>query len=106
MDMKTIKDYILSQLADGKYFFSKEETLLALGLNQNQFRLQIFRLHQKKVVKNLGHGFFMIIPPEYRHLGSLPPHWIVDPLMNYLHHEYYIGLLSAASLMARPSNSP
>lgn len=104
--MRTIKDYILSQLADGKYFFSKEEVLSVLGLNQNQFRLQIFRLYQKQVVKNLGHGFFMIIPPEYYHLGSLPPHWIVDPLMNYLHHEYYIGLLSAASLYGATQQQP
>ena len=105
-DMKTLKDHTLSLLADGKYFFSKKEALLALGLTQNQFRLQTFRLHQKKVIKNLGHGFFMIIPPEHRHLGSLPPHWIVGPLMEYLHHHYYIGLLSAASLYGATHQQP
>lgn len=104
--MRTIKDYIPTLLADGKYFFSKEEVLLALGLNQNQFRLQIYRLHQKKIIKNLGHGFFMIIPPEYYHLGSLPPHWIVDALMKFLHHDYYIGLLSAASLYGATEQQP
>lgn len=104
--MKTIKDYIPFLLADGKYFFSKKEATLALGLNHNQFRLQIFRLHQKKIIKNLGHGLFMIIPPEYRHLGSLPPHWIIDPLMKYLHRDYYIGLLSAASLYGATEQQP
>ncbi len=104
--MKTLKDYTLVLLADGKYFFSKEETLQALKLNENQFRLQAFRLYQAKGLKNLGHGFFMIIPPEYHHLGSLPPHWIVDPLMKYLNHNYYIGLLSAASLYGCTEQQP
>lgn len=104
--MKTMKNYIVSLQTDGKYFFSKEEALLALGLNENQFRLQIFRLHHKNIIKNLGHGFFMIIPPEYQHLGSLPPHWIIDPLMKYLTHDYYIGLLSAASLYGATEQQP
>lgn len=93
-------------MADGKYFFSKEEALTNLGLNPNQFRLQAFRLYQKKSLKNLGHGFFMIVPPEYHHFGSLPPHWIVDPYMKYLKHDYYIGLLSAASLYGTTQQQP
>ncbi len=48
----------------------------------------------------------MIIPPEYYHLGSLPPHWIVDPLMKYLNRDYYIGLLSAASLYGATEQQP
>lgn len=106
MNMRTIKNYILSLQEDGRYFFSKEEALSALNLNSNQFHLQIFRLAQKKSIKNLGHGFFMIIPPEHRHLGSLPPHWIVDPFMKHLNHDYYIGLLSAASLYGATEQQP
>jgi predicted transcriptional regulator of viral defense system len=106
MIMKSLKEYALILLADGKYFFSKMEAISALGLNENQFRLQAFRLYQKRGLKNLGHGFFMIIPPEYHHLGSLPPHWIVDPLMKYLNHDYYIGLLSAASLYGATEQQP
>jgi predicted transcriptional regulator of viral defense system len=48
----------------------------------------------------------MIIPPEYHHLGSLPPHWIVDPLMKHLNRNYYIGLLSAASLYGATEQQP
>jgi len=95
-----------SLLADGKYFFSKKEAMEALSLNQNQFQLQAFRLYQKKSLNNLGHGFFMIIPPEYHHFGSLPPHWIVDPYMKHLNHDYYIGLLSAASLYGATQQQP
>lgn len=105
--MKTsLRDYTLSLLSDGKYFFSKKDALVDLSLSQNQFQLQAFRLYQKKSLKNLGHGFFMIIPPEYYHFGSLPPHWIVDPYMKYLNHDYYIGLLSAASLYGTTQQQP
>lgn len=103
---KNLYELTLSLLADGKYFFSKEEALQNLGLNQNQFRLQAFRLYQKKSLKNLGHGFFMIVPPEYHHFGSVPPHWIIDPYMKYLKHNYYIGLLSAASLYGTTQQQP
>ena len=48
----------------------------------------------------------LIIPPEYHHFGSLPPHWIVDPYMKYLDHDYYIGLLSAASLYGATQQQP
>ncbi|MBI5346739.1 MAG: type IV toxin-antitoxin system AbiEi family antitoxin [Chlamydiae bacterium] len=104
--MKTIRDYILYLMSNGKNFFSKKEALSTLDLNQNQFYLQVRRLYEKKAIKNLVHGFYMIIPPEYRHLGSLPPHWIVDPLMKYLNYDYYIGLLSAASLYGATHQQP
>jgi predicted transcriptional regulator of viral defense system len=48
----------------------------------------------------------MIIPSEYYHLGSLPPHWIIDPLMRYLDCDYYIGLLSAVSLHGATQQQP
>lgn len=103
---KNLYQFMLSLLADGKYFFSKKEALKVLGFNQNQFRLQSCRLYKTKSLKNLGHGFFMIVPPEYHHFGSLPPHWIVDPYMKYLNQDYYIGLLSAASLYGTTQQQP
>jgi len=104
--MKTLRYYILSCLPDGKLFFTKEEALSALELNNNQFQLQACRLYEKKLIKNLGHGFFMIIPPEHGNYGSLPPHWIIDPLMRYLERDYYIGLLSAASIYGATEQQP
>ena len=106
--MKTLKDYILERLASGKFFFSKQEAIEILGLDQVRFRFQAYRLSQKGVVKRLLGDFFMIIPTEYYHLGSLPPHWIVGPLMQYLglENDYYIGLLSAASLYGATDQQP
>jgi len=104
--MKTLKEYIASCMHNGKHFFTKDEAASELNLNQSQFQMQVWRLYQKKLVKNLGHGFFMIIIPEYYHYGSLPPQTIIDPLMRHLGIEYYIGLLSAASLYGATDQQP
>lgn len=101
-----LKSYITDLLANGKYFFSKPDALAALGLSQKQFQFQAYRLSNKILIKKLFKDFFMIIPPEYRHMGSLPPHWIIDPCMKYLNQEYYIGLLSAASLYGATEQQP
>ncbi|MBA3954912.1 hypothetical protein H0X48_06340 [Candidatus Dependentiae bacterium] len=104
--MKSLNDYILTLLARGKFFFLKQEAISALGLDQNKFRYQAYRLSKKKAIKRLLGDFYMIISPEYYHLGSLPPNWIVGPLMQYLEREYYIGLLSAAAFYGATEQQP
>lgn len=104
--MKTLSTYIQNLLSHGKHFFSKQVALAELGINENQFRYQAYRLSKKKALKRLVRDFYMIIPAEYQALGSLPPHWIVDPLLKYLGKNYYIGLLSAASLYGTTEQQP
>ncbi len=104
--METLKIYINNLLAQGKYFFSKHDVMLELSLEQSQFRFQAYRLLKKGLIRKLTYNFFMIIPAEYHQLGTLPPHWIVDALMKHLKQEYYIGLLSAASLYGATEQQP
>jgi len=104
--MKSLKEYIFNHLAQGKYFFTQQEVLSALNLSPNQFKFQAYRLSQKKLIQRLVCDFYMIIAPEYYYLGSLPPHWIIDPLMKYLGQEYYIGLLSAGSMHGSTEQQP
>lgn len=104
--MKSLKDYIATLLAQGKYFLIKQEALSVLNISESQFRFQAYRLSQKKVLRRLIHNFFMIIPAEYHRLGSLPPSWIVDHLMKYMQQEYYIGLLSAAAIYGATEQQP
>jgi predicted transcriptional regulator of viral defense system len=93
-------------MADGKYFFSKDEALLALGLSSSQFRYQAYRLKAKKAIRSLTQDSYMIIPAEYHNLGGVPPHWIIDSLMKHLTQDYYIGLLSAASMYGATHQQP
>ena len=104
--MKYLRDYILKSLADGKCFFTKEEAMLELQLNSVQFRFQAYRLVHKQVIKHLVRGFYMIVPPEYQNMGVVPTYWIIDPLMQYLNQNYYIGLLSAASMYGSTNQQP
>ncbi len=104
--MKTLQAYIQNLLSYGKHFFSQKNALAALNISENQFYYQFYRLSQKKVIRRIAPNFYMIIPAEYRALGSLPPSWIVDSLMNYLGRKYYIGLLSAASLYGTTEQQP
>lgn len=104
--MKTLNSYILDLLAQGKYFFTKQDALISLGINPNQFKYQAYRLTSKKLIKRVTYDFFMIISAEYRYIGSLPSHWIINSLMEHLDQEYYIGLLSAASLFGATEQQP
>lgn len=104
--MKYLSDYITTLLAEGKHFFTKQEATYLLKISDTQFRFQAYRLSQKKVVKRLVGDFFMIIPPEYYHLGSLPPTLIINSLMEYLGRDYYVGLLSAAALYGATEQQP
>lgn len=104
--MNSLKNFITNRLSIGRYFFSKSEALQELGLTASQFRHQYYRLSSKRLLKALSQDFFMIIPTEYYHLGSLPPHWTIDAYMKYLDQDYYIGLLSAASMYGATHQQP
>ena len=104
--MKSLKNYIVTQLGVGGNFFTKQNALKALSISPSQFKYQVYRLAKKGAIKRLAHNFYMIIPPEYYHLGGLPPLWFIDQLMKYLGQEYYVGLLSASSLYGATEQQP
>ena len=104
--MKYLKSYIVDKLANGHYFFTKEEALKELSLNDNQFNRQVWRLSHIQKIYKISHGFYMVIPDEYKNLRSLPPHWIIGPYMSYLKQDYYIGLLSAAWMYGATHQQP
>lgn len=104
--MKSLKDFMASQLAVGKSFFAKEDALRVLGITPEQFKYQAFRLRQKRLLKRLYHDFYMIVPPEYYNWGAMPPLMFIDHLMKYLNQDYYVGLLSAASLYGATHQQP
>jgi predicted transcriptional regulator of viral defense system len=101
-----LKDYMFQLLSDGKYFFTKREILSKLSINEQQFKYQAYRLAQKKMIRRLVRDFYMIIPAEHSHMGGLPPHWIIDHLMKFLGQDYYIALLSAASIYGSTHQQP
>ncbi len=93
-------------LADGNYFFTREFAAHALGISDAALRLRILRLKKKGEIFSLWRGFFMIVPAEFMHMGTLPPMWLIDPLMKHLGHDYYVGLLSSSSIYGATQQQP
>ena len=51
-------------------------------------------------------GFHLVLPPEYRSLGCLPPLWFIDDLAGFHGQPYYVALLSAAELHGAAHQRP
>lgn len=80
----------------GRYAFSSAEASAAIGGSDVAVRHALLRLKKKGTLATPFRGFHVIVPPEYRSLGCLPPDEWVPDLMAHLGETYYAGLLTAA----------
>ena len=51
-------------------------------------------------------GFYVIVDPQHRAAGTLPPEWFVGDLLKHMGRPYYVGLLSAAQLHGAAHHRP
>ena len=104
--MAAARDYINDLSADGRYHFTTEEAVSALGGSTVAVRAALRRASQRGEVASPQRGFYVIVPPEYRRLGCLPPEQFIPHLMNRLGQPYYVALLSAAELHGAAHHRP
>lgn len=88
------RQYLESLTAGGRYDFDIDEAQKALGPTSAKFALS--RLAKQRLIVSPARGFYVIIPPEYRALGSPPADQFIPALMKKLGLPYYAGLLTAA----------
>ena len=69
-------------------------------------RLALSRLARKGQVASPARGFYVIVPPEYRRLGCLPPDQFIPALMEHRKRPYYAALLSAAQYHGAAHHRP
>jgi len=90
-------DFIQDLSAKGRYCFTSKDIE---KLNKNSSPLAIKaalrRLQKKGEIAMPYRGFYVIVPPEYRATGCIPPEQFIPDLMDHLDEVYYAGLLSAA----------
>lgn len=98
--------YIMTLAARGRHHFTQEEAVAALGGSVPTVRAALRRLKANGDIAAPHRGFFVIVPPEYRRLGSLPAEQFVPQLMQYLGEPYYVALLSAAELHGAAHQRP
>jgi predicted transcriptional regulator of viral defense system len=100
-------DAFITQLqSDGVYTFTTEQALHALGGSAPAVRAVLRRMKEKGRLASPHRGFYIIVPPEYRRLGCLPPEQFVPQLMEHLEEPYYVGLLSAAERLGAAHQRP
>lgn len=90
----------------GRYHFMPEEAREALGGARNAVMLTLHRLARQGLVVHPAHGFYVIVPPEYRRIGCLPADQFIPVLMEQLDLGYYVGLLSAAQYHGAAHHRP
>jgi predicted transcriptional regulator of viral defense system len=92
----TAEAYIEDLQAHGQYHFTTEEAQHALGSTMIATRAALRRLKGKTRIADPYRGFHVIVPPEYRSLGCVPPDQFLPDLMSHVGEPYYVALLSAA----------
>lgn len=104
--MTSAVDFIQSLQARGRYTFTTEDAVEALGTSGAATRAALRRLKRKGHVADPYRGFHVIVPPQYRSLGCLPAEQFVPELMDHLDVPYYVGLLSAAAYAGAAHHAP
>lgn len=90
----------------GRYHFTTAQMREALGVSSAATRLALGRLAKKGLVASPSRGFYVIVPPEYRRVGCLPPNEFISQLMNHRKRQYYVALLSAAEYHGAAHHRP
>jgi predicted transcriptional regulator of viral defense system len=101
-----IRDYVNGLAARGRYSFTSGDARAALDVSADAVKLALNRLAKQGAVASPARGFYVIVPPEYRALGSLPAEQFIPALMERLHLSYYAGLLSAAQFHGAAHHRP
>ena len=101
-----IETYLDAIRAKGRYSFSLEELLDEFEISYNALVQRLYQLKRKNKIAQIRQNFYVIIPPEYIALGTLPPDLFMDSMMKYLEKKYYVGLLSAAALHGAAHQQP
>ncbi|MCF7849937.1 MAG: type IV toxin-antitoxin system AbiEi family antitoxin [Kiritimatiellales bacterium] len=101
-----LDNYIEELLSLGRFSFTRNELEQRFDTGNGAIRQCLQRLVRNGAVKTIRNGFYVIVPPEYRSRGILPPEMFIDDFMHYLDRPYYVGLLSAAALHGAAHQQP
>ena len=100
------RDLVVEFAACGQYHFTSSEFRSALGVSAAAANQSLWRLANRGEIASPGRGFYVIIPPEYRTLGCLPPDQFIPAFMEHRGMRYYVGLLSAAQYHGAAHHRP
>jgi len=91
-----LDNYLAELRSQGRYTFEADEVIKRFQLSDNAFKKTMQRLLRKNRISRLRKEFYLIIPPEFSAIQTLPLDYFVNDLMKFLKRDYYVGLLTAA----------
>ncbi|HVB02646.1 MAG TPA: type IV toxin-antitoxin system AbiEi family antitoxin [Chitinophagaceae bacterium] len=101
-----LEDYIDLLRSKGKYTFTLPKLREQFNLSEEALGKALQRLKRKKEAARIRKEFYVIVPPEYRSRGVLPPMLFITELMEFLNRHYYTALLSAAAIYGAAHQQP
>lgn len=105
MEAKARK-YVEHLLGRGRRTFTHGEAAEALGTSYVATYHSLRRLRESGWLAMPRRGFYLIVDPQHRALGTLPATDWIDDLMKFHRAPYYVGLLSAAELHGAAHQRP
>jgi predicted transcriptional regulator of viral defense system len=94
--MTIFRDYITRLRSEGHISFTPGQAAQDLGISESAVRAKCKRLKDKGAILSPARGLYVIVPPEYQKMGSLPAEDLIPLVMKHWDIDYYACLLSAA----------
>jgi predicted transcriptional regulator of viral defense system len=104
--MTTAAEFVDRLATGGRYHFTTEEAVRAVGSSLPAVQAALRRLKGDGVVADPYRGFHVIVPYQYRVFGCLPPEQFIPQLMEHWGIGYHVALLSAAAFFGAAHQSP
>ncbi len=101
-----LEGFINELRSNGRYAFSLAEVRNKFAQSDEAIKKALQRLKKKKEIALIRNEFYVVITPEYRSKGILPPSLFVSELMKFLEKDYYVGLLNAAAYYGAAHQQP
>ncbi|MBI5374418.1 MAG: type IV toxin-antitoxin system AbiEi family antitoxin [Candidatus Schekmanbacteria bacterium] len=101
-----LADFILKLSANGRSSFSFDDVKKLKSSTPMAIKAGLHRLQKKGEIAMPYRGFYVIVSPEYRSAGCIPPEQFIPDLMEYLGEVYYTGLLSAGEYHGAAHHRP
>lgn len=107
MSESTLKKWIERQARHGKIALTLDELRHAFPSAESAtLKSGLYRACRRQEVAIAWQGFYLILPLEYRGIGSMPPSEYIDKLMGYLGKPYCVALLNAAAIYGAAHQRP
>lgn len=104
---KNVEDWISYLQGLGKFSFPLQKLRSEFSeQSDTAIKFALKRLVDKKQIISIHKGYYLIIPPQYRSKGTLPPTLFLDAFMKELNRPYYLAMLNAAAYHGASHQQP